>query len=271
MRQKNPSVTKLVAVKRAQIAGPLTALVTVAGLAITGPALAQAEADPNPPAAPATAEAPAEPVPTTAVPDERPMPPPPPRATTSGGTGYNPQGYNAQGYNPQYSGYYPPPPPQGVYRPFSFSVGLGPGFLALKNETVDNSSSAGAVYSLRFGFGVQPNLSIVLGFEGASAQKDGVRANQDALLLGIQYFFHQVIYVRGGMGIANETEEDNLGIAVDQNGFAFQGALGVDLLQSSNVALSLEGGVLVGRYPGEPNSDGETWTSGGLSLVFSLY
>jgi hypothetical protein len=124
---------------------------------------------------------------------------------------------------------------------------------------------------LRFAFGVQPNLSIVLGFEGATAQKNGIRANQDAVVLGVQYFFHQLLYVRGGIGLANETEEDALGVTVDQDGFALQGAVGVDVIQASNVSLAIEAGLLHGRYPGAVDSDGETWTSGGLSLVFSLY
>ena len=270
MRQKNSSITNQVAFPVRYGRGALALTLGLVTMAVGGAAFGQAEADPNAATAPQpSTSAPAEPAPTTAGPDERPMPPPPPRSGS--GSGYNPQGYNGQGYNPQNSGYYPPPAPQGVYRPFSFSVGLGPGFLALKNDEVDYDSAGGVVYSLRFGFGVQPNLSVVLGYEGATAQKNGSRRNQDALLLGIQYFVHQVVYVRGGIGIANETEEDAIGVFVDQNGFAMQGALGVDLIQASNVSLSLEGGLLVGQYPGALDSDGETWTSGGLSLVFSLY
>ena len=235
-------------------------------LCTSSQALAQAEPE-SPTAAPAPgSEAVAEP---QAAPqesaDSRPLPPPPPRSSANtGGTGYNP----STSYTPPT--YYPPTPPDGVWRPFTFSVGLGPGFLALNNDKV-KQADGGVAYSLRFGFGVQPNLSVTLGFEGASGYREGVTATQTALLLGVQFFATQLIYIRGGMGVANEEEVRDQLVIVDQQGFGFQGALGVDLIQAPNLSLSLEAGLLVGRYPGAIGSNGETWTSGGLNLVFNLY
>gem|GEM_PF-4619560 len=201
--------------------------------------------------------------------DQRPLPPPPPRAAaTSDGTGYNPQANYNSGYP---RNYYPPATPTGTYRPFSFSFGIGPGVLALRNDQ-EKSSSGGVAYGVRFGFGVKPDLSITLGFDGAAAQKNGTRASQSALVLGVQYFITQVIYLRAGMGVANETEEDEVGATlVNQDGFAFQGGAGVDLIQASSLSLALEAGMLVGFYAGAPGSNGENWTSLGLNLVFSLY
>lgn len=232
-------------------------------------AFAQAEPEPNSAAAPAadpngapepqTLANPAGPV---AAPDERPMPPPPPRgATTGGGSGYDPNAaYNSSSPRPVYQ-----PAPYNNFRPFSFSVGLGPG--ALYHRSADETSSAaGATYSLRFGFGVQPRTSITLGWEGSSAQREGRTASQDALILGVQHFVSQVIYLRLGMGIVTETDNFE-GVALSQEGFAFQGGAGVDLLQASNISLALEGGLLIGTYP----DYGETWTSAGVNLVFSLY
>lgn len=233
-----------------------------------GQALAQAQpeapaATPQPAGAGAEADAEPQGAPQDAA-DSRPMPPPPPRTSSNAsGTGYNP----STSYTPP--SYYPPTPPDGVWRPFTFSVGLGPGFLALDNDEI-KQADGGVAYSLRFGFGVQPNLSVTLGFEGASGYRLGVATTQTALLLGVQYFVSQVIYIRGGMGVA-EVEEVRDQLVVGQQGFGFQGALGVDLIQAPNLSLSLEAGLLVGRYPGAVGSNGETWTSGGLNLVFSLY
>jgi len=143
--------------------------------------------------------------------------------------------------------------------------------LALLNDG-KKSSAGGIAYSVRFGFGVKPDLSITLGFDGAAAQKNGTKASQSALLLGVQYFITQVIYLRAGMGVANETEEDEFGaLLVDQDGFAFQGGAGVDLIQASSLSLALEAGMLLGHYAGAAGSSGENWASLGLNLVFSLY
>lgn len=228
-------------------------------------AFAQAEAEPSPTAEPNGAPEPqtlANPGGPTSAPDERPMPPPPPRgATTGGGSGYDP---NAP-YNSNYPRTVYQPAPSNTFRPFSFSVGLGPGALILRTSD-GRSTASGATYSLRFGFGVQPKTSITLGWEGSSAQKNGYSYSQDALLLGVQHFVTQVLYLRMGMGIATETDNEFID-TFSQEGFAFQGAIGVDLLQASNISLSLEGGLLVGNYP----DSGETWTSAGANLVFSLY
>lgn len=231
-------------------------------------AFAQAEAEPAvpPPAKPTNANV-AEASPPTN--DQRPLPPPPPRAAaTSGGTGYNPQTNYNSGYP---RNYYPPAPPSGTYRPFSFSFGIGPGLMAFRNDDL-KESAGGVAYSVRFGFGVQPKLSITLGFDGSSAQLPSTNASQSALVLGVQYFIAQVLYLRAGMGLAHETDEDKAsGLVVDQDGLALQGGVGVDLIQASNLSLALEAGVLVGHYAGAVGLGDENWTSLGLNLVFSLY
>lgn len=184
--------------------------------------------------------------PTPAV-DDRPLPPPPP----TGGS----QGYPADGQ-------YPPPPPDGVYRPFSFTLGAGLGLVRLGP---DAHNARGLSYALRFGFGVQPNLNVTLGFEGATGWKDDVLESQDAFLVGLQYFLAQVLYVRGAFGVANETVRDAVLVHWDQTGLGFQGAVGVDLVQGPSVALSLEAAALLGRYADA------TSTSGGINLLLSLY
>jgi hypothetical protein len=240
------------------------------------PAFAQAEAAP-PDVAPAPPETgvpvtpPGEAPPSQAQPtsDDRPLPPPPPKAaSTSPSPGYNPNAnYNNSG-SP--SSYYPQRPPTGVYRPFSFSLGLGPGLLTRKND-LEKTSAGGVAHSVRFGFGVQPNLSVTLGYEGTAVRKNGYATSQSALLVGVQYFVAQVLYLRVGMGIANETDEDDNGFVTDQDGFGFQGVAGVDLIQSSNVSLALEAGLLVGQYAGYKATGPETWSSAGINMVFSLY
>lgn len=182
--------------------------------------------------------------------DGRPLPPPPPRRAAGG--------YGA-GSEPYFG-----PPEDGVYRPLSFTLGAGLGFIR-GNDLPDPDLVQGISYALRLGFGVQEDLLLTLGFEGSSARKDGTLGTQEAFLIGIQYFLAQVFYVRGAMGVANQVEEDATAIYMDQNGFGLQGALGLDLVQSEHVALSLEGMVLHGRY------SEETWTGGGLSLLFTLY
>ncbi|MCG5051867.1 MAG: hypothetical protein KA712_02810 [Myxococcales bacterium] len=239
-----------------------------------GPPPAEGTPQPGTVAPPPQAEAAppagqAEPAPPESGSDPRALPPPPPRGYQQGGAPQaqgSPYGYGYQpSYGAQGQSYMPPPLPRGVFRPFSFGVGAGPGVLSLRGD--NSQTERGISYMVRFGFGVEPNLSVTVAFEGAAATSNGTLASQDALLLGVQYFVSQVLYLRGGVGIANETERDpdTDVVFVDQNGFALQGGVGVDLIQSASVSLGLEASALLGQYPDE------TWIGGGLNLVFSIY
>jgi hypothetical protein len=235
----------------------------VAALCIGGTSQAQ-----NAPAA--GSAPPATPAPQTPPPN---YPPPPPRYpggnTYPGGSGY-------PGAPPSY--YAPAPPRQwmqapemsGVYRPFSFTVGVGPGYLHGPGNTRELAIS----YNLfRIGFGVAPNVSFVLAFEGT-----GVNTFNDAFgeysflkqenwLLGLQYHLLRRLYVRGGVGAGFISEHtDSFDIPGPGTGLAMAGAIGYEFVQTPHVALALDLNGSVTKYARR-----EYWGTTGLNLAVSFY
>jgi hypothetical protein len=236
------------------------------------------EARPAPPARP-PATHPVPPPRTSAAPPApaRAYPPPPPR-------GYPPpppRYQNYQGYPQQQNawqgnvnqgrapyGYYMPPEDMrgAVYRPFSFAFSIGPGALVGPGE-----SELALTYVLRFGIGLAPNLSLVLGFEGAGTNSvnpdSGLDSwlKQETFLIGVQYHFVRGLYVRGAVGEGSISETTDYDRYSGGSGVALSGAIGYEFLQSQHVSLALDLNGSTTRYARE------SWETAGLNLAVSFF
>lgn len=250
------------------------------------PAASSAPAAPAPPPAPPPPPHPAasaRPNPYTPPPRAYPpppprgYPPPPPRAPGYQ-QGYGQPGYGQQGYGPGYGGvnqgrpnygYYVPPQElrAGVYRPFSFTFSVGPGKLIGPGE-----NELAVTYNLfRLGFGIAPNLSFVLSFEGAGtnsvnpATGDDSWLKQETFLLGLQYHLERGFYLRGAVGQGSVSETTDFEKFNGGSGVALSGAVGFEFVQTAHFALALDLNASTTRYARE------SWQTAGLNLALSFF
>jgi hypothetical protein len=210
-------------------------------------------------------------------PPARAYPPPPPRGYPPAPPRYqNYQGYpqqNAwqgnvnQGRAPY--GYYMPPQDlrAPTYRPLSFSFSIGPGALVGPDE-----SDLALTYFLRLGIGLAPNLSLVVGFEGAGTNSVNPETRldswlkQETFLLGLQAHLGRGVYVRGSIGESkiSETTTD-YDYYSGGSGITFSGAIGYEFLQLQHLALALDLNGSTTRYAHE------SWQTAGLNLAMSFF
>lgn len=242
-------------VRSSALAAVAAAFLAVAGMA---PRAASAEEN-NANNAPSSA---------TAAPQATPppnYPPPPPRWAPNA-----PPPQNA--YAPQW-GYAPPPPPMGVYRPISFTLGVGPGVLmGPKKPNGKYERDFALSYNLfRLGFGVANNLALYIGFEGAGATSVSPETNEDSWLkqqawtFGLQAYVLPRLYLRGGVGVGYLNETTDSVDYSSTNGIAMSAAIGYEFLQSRHVALALDLSGNLTRY------SREIWGMGGLELTLSFF
>lgn len=236
----------------------------------TRPAPALPPRTPAHPAAPPRVSAPPPP-PARAYPPPPPRgyPPPPPRYQNYQGYPQQNawQGNVNQGRAPY--GYYMPPPDlrETTYRPVSFSFSIGPGALMGPDE-----SDLALTYFLRLGIGLAPNLSLVVGFEGAGANSVNPDTHldswlkQETFLLGLQAHFGRGIYVRGAVGESKISETTtNYDYYSGGTGVTFSGAIGYEFLQLQHLSLALDLNGSTTRYAHE------SWQTAGLNLAMSFF
>jgi hypothetical protein len=215
---------------------------------------AQQSAPPSPAAPSPSAPAPAPPPPPPA-----PAPPAAPPAYPYG----PPPGYGTPPVPPPPSYYYyPPPPPRGVWRTFTISLGGGVGWLSAPGDPRDNDPSFD--YLARVGFGVTRDWLVFVGLDGAQVSTADEDVTVTNFLIGAQYFILRRLYVRGGLGLANYSEETR----VDDYSTAGQGfvaAAGAELFQGENVAFGVEWAGALSRF------SGGSYVKNGLLLALSFY
>jgi hypothetical protein len=265
-------------------AGTLFAL----GLGLAGPALAQdtpAEAAPATSPAPETApapSAPAEAAPAQSAP-ARAYPPPPPRYPNQAPPANYPSQTPPANYPSAPPGYQNPPtywgPPsvgrnqwgypavEGIYRPFSFTIGVGPGALIGPGE-----HELALSYNLfRLGFGLARDLSFVISFEGTGTSSISPETGEDSWLkqenwlLGIQYHVVPRLYLRGSLGAGFVSEHTESASFAGGRGVAMAGAIGYEFIQTAHVALALDLNGSVTKYARE------SWKTAGLNLAVSFF
>jgi hypothetical protein len=243
----------------------------VAALCIAPPARAQTA-----PAAPTPETAPAQPAPPPAgypPPPPTGYPPPPPRYPSGGGyPGNPPPSYWAPAQPRQWGTY---PGVSGVYRPFSFTIGIGPGYLRGPDETSD----IGLSYNLfRLGFGVVPNVSVMLEFQGTGTNSISPLTDeyswlkQENWLIGLQVHFLRRLYVRGGVGAGFVSEHTaTTDVSGPGAGLALAGAIGYEFVQTPHVALGVDLNGSVTNYGRAADGGREVWGTTGLNLAVSFY
>ncbi len=173
----------------------------------------------------------------------------------------------AQGYPPPY---YPPPPPpppppRGVYRAgivWGFSGGIG---AVAANGCGDGCGAAG-VLEAHLGGMISPRAALMFEVWGADhpwtdSAGNGRETINTFFTGAAQYWVNDIIWIKGGAGIAvfRETIDDNYGYngttdLNDVTGFALFGAAGVEVLQSYNFALDIQGRIGNGFYSQDGSS-----------------
>ncbi len=233
---------------------------------LAAPARAQDQQPPAPPPSPPSGDQ---------TPPSGQYPPPPPKPVDQPPPSYPPSSPPSYGYPPAYGypprSYYGPssyyPSVSGVYRPISFSIAAGPGALFGPGE-----HDLALSYNLfRLGFGVAPNLSFFISFEGAGTStvnpltEENSWLKQEVWSIGLQYHFLPPLYLRGGIGAGFVSESTAFDEFSGGTGIAFTGALGFEFVQSRHVALALEAAVNGTKY------SRESWGMGGLNLALTFF
>lgn len=167
---------------------------------------------------------------------------------------------NAQGYPPPY---YPPPPPppppHGVFRAgivWGFALGLGDVNSA---SCPYNGSACGGAFVAEGHLGGMISPRAALMFEGWGADHPYSLAGNDYETINTfwtgaaQFWLNDIFWVKGGAGLAVLHETVNGGVNyygsdVTHSGFALFGAAGVEILQSYNFALDIQGRIGNGFY-----------------------
>jgi hypothetical protein len=194
-------------------------------------------------------------------------PPPPPRYQTAPGYGPPPGYYYPPPRVNRYSQYYPQV--EGVYRPISFTMGIGPGALI----GPDHIHEAALSYNLaRLGIGVAPNLQLTIAFEGTGANRVSGLTGEDSWLsqntwmFGVQYWLLPRVYVRLGAGASTISEHSaSLDVYYDGTGIAMGGGIGFEFVQTRHVALALD---LNGSFTQYSN---DHWGTTGANLAVSFF
>ena len=148
-------------------------------------------------------------------------------------------------------GYYPPPPPpppppRGVYRSgFIFGGSLGLGLIHYS----DCGSLCGFAISgeLHVGGMIGPRLALMGDFWGSShffsddgsQTGNGGSTTNGIYTLALQYWPADNLWLKGGIGFGHITVDTD-DYTLDDSGFAFMLAAGIELVQAYNYAMDLQ-------------------------------
>jgi Outer membrane protein beta-barrel domain len=162
------------------------------------------------------------------------------------------------GAPPPNYGYPPPPPPprRGMYRDgLVLGVSLGLGNISAAN--CGDICGVGGALEFHIGGMLNPRLALMGDFmfnAHSIPNSDGTLVHS-VYTIALQYWVTDIIWLKGGLGGGNiqiQSQTSNL-VYTDESGFAFMGAAGIEILQSSNFALDLQLRVGHGFY----NVDGD--------------
>jgi hypothetical protein len=170
---------------------------------------------------------------------------------------------DAQGYPPPY---YPPPPPppppRGVFRAgivWGFALGLGD----VASSNCGSACGGAFVAEGHLGGMISPRAALM--FEGWGADHPYSFGGNDYETINTfwtgaaQFWVTDLFWVKGGAGLAVLHETVNggsyyYGADVTHSGFGLFGAAGVEILQSYNFALDIQGRIGNGFYSDNGNS-----------------
>ncbi len=171
----------------------------------------------------------------------------------------------AQGYPPPY---YPPPPPppppHGVYRSgiiYGFSAGLG----AIGFSNCSDMCGGAGLLEAHLGGMINPRTALMFEVWGADHPWSDAAGNSretfNTFVTGAaQFWLNDILWIKGGMGLAyfhDTLSGYYYGYNTDVesfSGFGIFGAGGVEVLQSYNFALDIQGRIGSGFYSRFGNS-----------------
>ena len=113
--------------------------------------------------------------------------------------------------------------------------------------------------ALHIGGFLNPRLALMLELQGNGQVVDdriegNVTLGQGAALAAVQYWVSPKIWIKGGLGLSHlsYSYNDSYGSAEEPiaDGGAVLGAAGIELLQSYNYSVDLQGRLIVGTYDG---------------------
>lgn len=225
---------------------PLVLAVVIGGGAILSPPVVWAQPPAAPPAAPAA-------TPKT-------YPPRPPRSSAPA-----PFEYPFAPMPGEVAGQAPPAPARDLSG-FNLTLALGPGGL---NGPGERALALG--YQLRVGYGIDRNLVILVGLEGAGTNSVNPKTQakswlkQEMVWLGLMGRLGRTAYLRTGVGVAAVSEKTDTMTFEGGNGLAVVGAVGWDIYESGPVALAIELAASHAHYAVE------SWQTFGLQVAVSLF
>jgi len=156
-------------------------------------------------------------------------------------------------------GSFPPPPPRGRARTGSLAVGVGPGWLALR-DAIGRDGQAATNVATRAAAVMTADWMVFLGLDHTSTERGEATFSQTAGLLGVQSFLFQRFYVIGALGLAWVRESGVPNGLTDGPGYTLSAAVGVEAWRFDHLALTLEVGLSGAQYTHE------AWEMGGVRL-----
>jgi hypothetical protein len=189
----------------------------------------------------------------------------------------------AQGYYTTGPGYGPPPLPGGFHNrmgrlAWGFSLGLG--YMNANSQAVSctgcDTQPVTVEVDGHVGAFINPRLAIMLEVQG-NIQQVALDVNNDttleqSLLLGaVQYWITPQLWVKGGIGLANLTLNDNVTgeSASSGNGLGLLGGVGFELLSARRFSVDLQGRLTEGTY--STDTDRVNITSGTIGIGLNWY
>ena len=149
------------------------------------------------------------------------------------------------------------------------------GLAGLRYAPIDGgrASEAAVGYSARLGFGLSPRILFLIEINGAAAsvsdpgyQGNSIAYDQTIYDVGVQAFLTRKFFLRGGVGMGNIKQWDDLGtFKSGETGFAMTGSAGFELLQGYNWSFEIAGQFISGFYR-EQN-----WSSGAVNVGFNFF
>ena len=183
--------------------------------------------------------------------------------------------------------YGPPRDPQGFHRraghlTWGFSLGLG--FMHDNGSTIECSGCdqqplteyleghIGGMINNRMGLmlELQGNAQQISGFNPGGDNND-LTLRQFLAVGALQYWITPILWVKGGIGVANLDVLDAYGYtyAVSNTGLGLLAGIGVELLSARRFAIELQGRLTEGVYHYDNGTDNVT--SGTIGIGFNWY
>ncbi len=161
-------------------------------------------------------------------------------------------------------GAFPPPPPHGDARFVSGTFLAGPGWLALRDDLGREGQQATSLAG-RLGLVVGPEWNLTIAVEHTRTSRGGATFSQTAMLMGLQRFLLERLYLGGALGLAWVRESGVADGLIDGPGGTASAHLGIEVHRSSHTAMTAEVSFTLAQYPKEQ------WEMGGVRLGLLLF